>query len=62
MSARILKFPSRGCGPVRVVHADEWLVVYDGQGWPCGTRDAAVKEANAIARDLNIDMIVEAGR
>jgi hypothetical protein len=60
MSARILEFPKRGVGAVRVIREDDWLVIFRGQGWPFSSRDQAIAEANRIAAQFGVTMVVEA--
>jgi hypothetical protein len=63
MSARILRFPKRSRGAVRVERPEgEWLVIYDGQAWPHSSREAAIREADELAAQLGAVMIVEAPR
>jgi len=58
VSAQIIQFPRRERGAIRVerVEGGDWHVIYDGQGWPHSSREAALREANAIAAQVNATM------
>jgi hypothetical protein len=59
VTARIIKFPRRGRGPIRVERAEgSWTVIYGNQGWPHPSREAALREAIELADQVNAAIIV----
>jgi hypothetical protein len=63
MSARILQFPRRDRGAIRLERVEgDWLVIYGGQGWSHPSREAALRETNEIAAQVNTAIIVQAPR
>jgi hypothetical protein len=62
MSTQIIRFPRHDRGPIRVerVEAGDWSVLYRGQAWPHSSREAALREANDLAKQLNERILTEA--
>src|SRR5262249_47463134 len=61
MSAQIVQLPRRNRGAIRVECVEgDWLVIYDGQGWPQLSREAALQETSEIAAQVNAVIIVQA--
>ena len=59
MTARLLEFPRRDRTTVRVEYVeDSWRVIHGDQGWPCLSREAALREAIAIADQTRATVIV----
>jgi hypothetical protein len=55
MSARVIRFPPRRCAAVWILRDDgAWLVVAGSSGWLYGDRRAAIRDAQWLARNLNL--------
>jgi membrane protein implicated in regulation of membrane protease activity len=63
MSARMLQFPAPGRRIVRVERdrdGGEWLVIHDGNAWPCSSRAEALREAVELAAQYGAALVAEA--
>jgi hypothetical protein len=61
MTAKIIQFPRRDRGAIRVERGEGgWLTIYDEQAWLHSSREAALQEANELATQINVTIIVQA--
>jgi hypothetical protein len=57
-----LKGRDRGAIRVERVEGGDWHVIYGKQGWPHPSREAALREVDEIATQINATFIVQADR